>query len=107
MSYYVAMDFIQELKISANKIIELSGRLPVRSWNQEKSAPLGGFTDRAGFVYYDDIEIRNLKDDIELIKYKATGTSDFQIQLIGGGNHNYENREDEFATAVIDWVSKL
>ena len=57
MSYYVAMEFIQELKISANKIIELSGRLPVRSWNQEKSAPLGGFIDRAGFVYYDDIEL--------------------------------------------------
>lgn len=56
---------------------------------------------------HDDIEIRNLKDDIELIKSKAIGTSDFQIQFIAGGNHNYENREDEFAATVVDWVEQL
>lgn len=56
---------------------------------------------------YDDIEIRNLKDDIELIKSKATATSDFQIKFIVGGNHSYENREDEFAATVIDWIEQL
>jgi pimeloyl-ACP methyl ester carboxylesterase len=56
---------------------------------------------------HDDIEIRNLKDDIELIKSKATGTSNFQIQFIAGANHNYQNRENEFASTVIDWIEQL
>ncbi len=56
---------------------------------------------------HDDIEIFNLHEDIELIKSKATGTSDFQIQFIAGGNHNYENREDEFSKIVIDWVAQI
>lgn len=56
---------------------------------------------------YDDIEIRNLTDDIELIKSKATSCLDFQIKFINGGNHNYENREDSFADIVVDWVKNL
>ena len=56
---------------------------------------------------HDDIEIRNLKDDIELIKSKATATADFQIKFIVGGNHNYENREDFFVDAIIDWIENL
>lgn len=55
---------------------------------------------------YDDIEIVSLKEDIELIKSKATSASDFQTRFIAGANHNYENREDELAAAVIDWVSR-
>ena len=57
MSYYVVMAFIQELKAAAQNIIELSGQLPTRAWSEEASAPTGGFTDRAGFVYYDNIEL--------------------------------------------------
>jgi pimeloyl-ACP methyl ester carboxylesterase len=55
---------------------------------------------------YDDIEIRGLKDDIELIKSKAIGTSDFQIDFIQGANHDYQNREDEFASVVAKWVAR-
>lgn len=56
---------------------------------------------------YDDIEIRGLEEDLEQIKSKATGSSDFQVKFIAGGNHNYENREETFASAVIDWVEKI
>lgn len=55
---------------------------------------------------HDDIEIRNLKDDIELIKSKATGTSDFQIAFIQGANHDYQNREDELSAVIARWVAE-
>jgi hypothetical protein len=39
---------------------------------------------------HDDIEIRDLHEDIELIKSKATNCKDFEIIFIDGANHNYE-----------------
>lgn len=53
------MEFIQSIKISAQQIIELSAQLGTRvnTWNQEDSAPASGYTDRAGFIVYDDIEL--------------------------------------------------
>jgi len=54
---------------------------------------------------HDDIEIRNLHDDIELIKSKATSCKDFEIRFISGANHDYQNREDEFANAIVDWLN--
>ncbi len=56
MSYPVVMDFIQSLKTAALQIIDLSNQsgARIRTWDQEKSAPAEGFTDRAGFLYYDD-----------------------------------------------------
>jgi hypothetical protein len=57
--YDVAMEFIQSLKATAQQIIELSSQFGerVHTWNQEKFAPAGGYTDRAGFVVYDDVEL--------------------------------------------------
>jgi pimeloyl-ACP methyl ester carboxylesterase len=54
---------------------------------------------------HDDIEIRSLKEDIELIKSKATGTSEFKIAFIPGANHDYQNRETDFADVVTNWVT--
>ena len=53
------MDFPQTLKSKAQQVIELSEQLAGRThaWNQEESAPSGGYTDRAGFIIYDDIEL--------------------------------------------------
>lgn len=53
------MEFIQSLKTSAQQIIELSMQLGMRvqTWNQQDSAPANGYTDRAGFIVYDDIEL--------------------------------------------------
>lgn len=59
IGYYVYMEFTQSLKVTARQIIELSQQLGerVHTWNQEESAPTGGYTDRAGFIIYDDIEL--------------------------------------------------
>lgn len=59
MLYYVDMEFAQHLKVAAQRIIEVTNELKgrVHTWNQDKSAPAGGYTDRAGFIVYDDIEL--------------------------------------------------
>ncbi|MCI0709557.1 MAG: alpha/beta fold hydrolase [Chloroflexi bacterium] len=54
---------------------------------------------------HDDIAIRNIKDDMELIQSKATACPDIQIRFIQGSNHYYENREDTLAKTVLDWVT--
>jgi len=53
------MEFIESLKAIAQQIIELSKQLAdrVHTWDEEKSAPIGGYTDRAGFIVYDDIQL--------------------------------------------------
>lgn len=53
---------------------------------------------------HDDIEIRNLHDDMQLIKSKATSCEDFKIVFVSGANHDYQNREDAFADVVLRWL---
>lgn len=50
------MDFIDSIKATSEDIINFKEQIKqkVRTWNEEASAPEGGFTDRAGFLYYDD-----------------------------------------------------
>ena len=54
---------------------------------------------------HDDIEIRNLHEDMALIKSRATSCPDFDIKFISGANHDYQNREYEFADAILDWLN--
>lgn len=54
---------------------------------------------------YDDVAIRTLKDDMELVRSKATSCPDFQAQVVGGANHNYENREEELAKTILKWIN--
>jgi pimeloyl-ACP methyl ester carboxylesterase len=56
---------------------------------------------------YDDAVIRSIKEDLELIKTKATGCPDFQTAVIAGANHTYENREKEFADPILKWLKLL
>jgi pimeloyl-ACP methyl ester carboxylesterase len=56
---------------------------------------------------FDDIKIRDLHEDMELIKSKATGCVDYHIEFISGANHNYQNREIELAQVVINWLEKV
>ena len=53
------MNFLQQLKSTASNIIMLSDALGSRahSWDQEDAAPIGGYTDRAGFIIYDNIQL--------------------------------------------------
>ncbi|HEY5667850.1 MAG TPA: alpha/beta hydrolase [Candidatus Saccharimonadales bacterium] len=55
---------------------------------------------------HDDIAIRDLHEDIELIKSRAIACPQFDIAFIEGADHCYENREDAFASTILDWVRK-
>ena len=55
---------------------------------------------------HDDIEINNLKDDLELIKKKATECDNFQTFILKGATHTYDAREKELANKLFDWISK-
>lgn len=56
---------------------------------------------------HDDIAIKTLKEDLDLIASKATNCPFFSKQFIKGGNHNYERQEELFAKVIYDWVQKL
>lgn len=56
---------------------------------------------------YDDIAIRTLEEDIELLKSKANAAPSFDTYLLPGANHSYEGKESEFATKVISWIKEL
>jgi pimeloyl-ACP methyl ester carboxylesterase len=53
---------------------------------------------------FDDIKIRDLHENMELIKSKAVSCPDYQIEFIAGANHNYENREAELSQTIIKWL---
>lgn len=56
---------------------------------------------------HDDIAIRTLEEDMELLKTKATNAPSFDTHLLPGANHGYEGKEQEFAAKVIEWIEKL
>lgn len=56
---------------------------------------------------HDDIAIRTLEEDMELLKTKAINAPSFDTHLLPGANHGYEGKEQEFAAKVIEWVEKL
>lgn len=56
---------------------------------------------------YDDIAVRNLKEDLDLIGSKAINCPAFTKQFIKGGNHNYERQEESFANTILQWAKNL
>ncbi len=56
---------------------------------------------------YDDIAIRGLSEDLELIKSKATGTSNFTQTVIPKASHVYDGQEDIVAKVILNWVKNL
>ncbi len=55
---------------------------------------------------HDDIIIRSLKDDLNLIKQKATSCTDFDLSILDGANHMYVNKEYELSNLVLRWLKK-
>src|SRR3989338_183825 len=55
----------------------------------------------------DDVAIRTLEEDLELLKSKAINAPSFDTHLLPGANHSYEGCEKEFAEKVMEWVKKL
>lgn len=54
----------------------------------------------------DDVEIRSLEEDLELIKTKATSCPSFTKVFIKDANHVYNNQEKVFATEVSEWIKE-
>lgn len=55
----------------------------------------------------DDIAIKTLEEDLDLIEVKATGCPSFEKAFIKNGSHTYDGQESQFAQVVLDWVKKL
>ncbi|MBP7875869.1 alpha/beta hydrolase [Candidatus Woesebacteria bacterium] len=56
---------------------------------------------------YDDITIRTLEGDMQLLKTKATNAPSFTTHLLPGANHGYEGKEREFADRIVEWIRSL
>lgn len=54
----------------------------------------------------DDIAIRTLEEDIQLLKQKAVNAKSFDTYLIPGANHGYEGKEKEFAEQIIAFINR-
>ncbi len=53
---------------------------------------------------HDDIAIRGLREDLEVLARRATAAASVECALIPGANHRYDRCEAAFATAVGDWL---
>jgi pimeloyl-ACP methyl ester carboxylesterase len=56
---------------------------------------------------FDDIRIRTLEADLDLITQKATSSPEVTGHIIPGANHDYDNREAELAEVVVGWVKTV
>lgn len=56
---------------------------------------------------FDDIAIRTLEEDQDLLEKKATNCKDFTKEMVPGANHSYDRREKEFSEVVIKWIKGL
>lgn len=92
------MEFIPSLKTTAQQIIGLSNHIKghVRTWNEEKSAPEGGFTDRAGYVYHDDIE---LYVDAYLSEDKSKSLLRTRLAWV----HTLDSKQEVFTIVTLDF----
>lgn len=56
---------------------------------------------------YDDIAIRRLSEDLELIKKKAVGTKAFSQTMIPRASHVYDGQEEAVSKEVVNWIKNL
>lgn len=54
----------------------------------------------------DDIVIRSIEDDLELIKNKALACSNFKTKIFDGANHLYDGVEEEIGLYLIKWINE-
>lgn len=96
------MEFTSSLKAKAQQIIELSSRLGdrVHTWNQEEAAPRDGYTDRAGFVVFDDLE---LFADV----YSAEGGTAGILRARMAWSPKGKNSQDIFTIITLDFTAAL
>lgn len=52
----------------------------------------------------DDIVIRSVEEDLNLIKLKAISCPNFTISIIKNSNHIYTEKENEIAEMILNWI---
>lgn len=55
----------------------------------------------------DDIVIRTLEKDMELLGQKAINAPSFETHIIPGADHGYVGKEKEFSSKIIEWIKKV
>jgi len=53
---------------------------------------------------YDDIVVRTLEADMDLLESKATNSPSFDKVFLRGASHTYDNREKELAGVILQWL---
>jgi len=53
----------------------------------------------------DDIAIRTLEEDMDLIKQKAKSCPSFTAKFVKGANHTYDQEEKQLAKYIIEWLN--
>jgi pimeloyl-ACP methyl ester carboxylesterase len=53
---------------------------------------------------YDNIVVRSLKEDMDLLAEKSTSAPSFTKVFLSGANHCYEDKEEELASEVVKWI---
>jgi pimeloyl-ACP methyl ester carboxylesterase len=56
---------------------------------------------------HDDIIIRSLSEDMDLLETKATHVKSFTKNIIPGANHTYDKKEKELSTEILKWIKTL
>ena len=59
------------------------------------------------FGEFDDVIIRSLEEDANLLKSKATGALSFETKIIPHANHDYEMQEQMLAETILRWIKEL
>ncbi|MDE5587200.1 MAG: alpha/beta fold hydrolase [Bacilli bacterium] len=54
----------------------------------------------------DDITIRSIPEDLELIKRKASSCPNFETKIFQNANHLYETCEEYIGNDLIEWIKK-
>ena len=56
---------------------------------------------------HDDIAIRTLEKDLDLIASKATSCPSFTKKFIKGANHTYDGEEKGFSRVILKWIKEI
>lgn len=56
---------------------------------------------------YDDIAIRTLEEDLDLIASKTKNCPSFTKKHITGANHTYDGAEETISDVILDWIRDL
>lgn len=60
-----------------------------------------------GYNHINDIAIRILEEDMNVLQRRAIHCPAFTKKFIQGGNHVYSRQEEPFSQTFLEWVQAL